>query len=85
MALHRRDKVTCVWSEEIEGSVIDSDPEISPRCHRNIEVLWLLRSLKPDFKTIADFRRDNRAAFRSVFGGLACLAHFLAMGANLVP
>ena len=24
-------------------------------------------SLKPDFKTIADFRRDNRAAFRSVF------------------
>jgi transposase len=23
--------------------------------------------LKPDFKTIADFRRDNRAAFRVVF------------------
>ena len=35
--------------------------------HRNIEVIWLLRCLKPDFKTIADFRRDNRAAFRSVF------------------
>ncbi len=35
--------------------------------HRNIEVIWLLRSLKPDFETIADFRRDNRAAFRSVF------------------
>ena len=34
---------------------------------RNFEVIWLLRSLKPDFKTIADFRRDNRAAFRSVF------------------
>jgi transposase len=34
---------------------------------RNIEVIWLLRHLKPDFKTIADFRRDNRAAFRSVF------------------
>jgi transposase len=32
--------------------------------HRNVEVLWLLRSLKPDFKTIADFRRDNRAVFR---------------------
>ena len=29
--------------------------------------LWLLRTLKPDFKTIADFRRDNRAAFRAVF------------------
>jgi hypothetical protein len=36
-------------------------------CHRNIDVIWLLRGLKPDFKTIADFRRDNRAAFRSVF------------------
>src|SRR3954466_1016006 len=34
---------------------------------RNIEVIWLLRHLKPDFKTIADFRRDNRAAFRPVF------------------
>jgi hypothetical protein len=35
--------------------------------HRNVEVIWLLRHLKPDFKTIADFRRDNRNAFRSVF------------------
>ena len=35
--------------------------------HRNIEVIWLLRHLKPDFKTIADFRRDNRNAFRHVF------------------
>ena len=38
-----------------------------PECHRNIEVIWLLRTLKPDFKTIADFRADNRAAFKSVF------------------
>ena len=34
---------------------------------RNIAVIWLLRHLKPDFKTIADFRRDNRAAFKPVF------------------
>src|SRR3954451_21377007 len=34
---------------------------------RNIEVIWLLRHLKPDFKTIADFRRDNHKAFRPVF------------------
>ena len=34
---------------------------------RNIEVIWLLGGLKPDFKTIADFRRDNRVAFKSVF------------------
>ena len=30
-------------------------------------MIWLLRQLRPDFKTIADFRRDNRSAFRQVF------------------
>ena len=30
-------------------------------------MIWLLRHLKPDFKTIADFRRDNRKAFHQVF------------------
>ncbi len=30
-------------------------------------MIWLLRRLQPDFKTIADFRRDNREAFRQVF------------------
>jgi hypothetical protein len=30
-------------------------------------VIRLLRTLKPDFKTIADFRADNRAAFKSLF------------------
>ena len=44
-----------------------SSRRLEAECHRNIEVIWLLRSLKPDFKTIADFRRDNRAAFKKVF------------------
>ncbi len=35
--------------------------------HQNIEVIWLLKKLKPDFKTIADFRRDNSKAIKSVF------------------
>jgi hypothetical protein len=35
--------------------------------HRNLEVIWLLRGLRPDFKTIADFRKDNRQAFKAVF------------------
>src|SRR6202042_1928205 len=46
---------------------VRSSRRLETECHRNIEVLWLLRTLKPDFKTIADFRRDNRAAFKSVF------------------
>lgn len=35
--------------------------------HRHIEVIWLLWHLKPDFKTIADFRSNNRNAFRRAF------------------
>jgi transposase len=46
---------------------VRSSRRLERETHRNIEVIWLLRSLKPDFKTIADFRRDNRAAFRAVF------------------
>jgi transposase len=46
---------------------VRSSRRLEMECHRNIEVIWLLRTLKPDFKTIADFRRDNRAAFRAVF------------------
>ncbi len=33
---------------------------------RNVEVIWLIRKLTPDFKTIADFRKDNLAAIKSV-------------------
>jgi len=34
---------------------------------RNIEVIWLLKRLSPDHKTISDFRRDNTEALRKVF------------------
>ena len=46
---------------------IRSSRRLEAETHRNIEVIWLLRHLKPDFKTIADFRRDNRKSFRPVF------------------
>ncbi len=46
---------------------VRSSRRLEAETHRNIEVIWLLRHLKPDFKTIADFRRDNRYAFRPVF------------------
>src|ERR671938_570011 len=44
-----------------------SSRRLEAETHRNIEVIWLLRHLKPDFKTIADFRRVNCKAFRPVF------------------
>jgi len=46
---------------------VRSSRRLEAETHRNIEVIWLLRHLKPDFKTIADFRRDTRNAFRPVF------------------
>ena len=36
-------------------------------CQANIEVMWLLKGLQPKYKTIADFRKDNKKAFRKVF------------------
>ena len=46
---------------------VRSSRRLEAECYRNIEIIWLLQSLKPDFKTIADFRSDNRAAFKKVF------------------
>ena len=34
-------------------------------CQRNVEVMWLLGRLVPDFKIIADFRKDNGTAFQA--------------------
>jgi transposase len=35
-------------------------------CGRNVEVIWLLGKLTPDFKTIADFRKDNLKPLKAV-------------------
>jgi transposase len=56
---------------------VRSSRRLEAETHRNIEVIWLLRGLKPDFKTIADFRRDNRAAFRPVFRAFVLLCRQL--------
>lgn len=39
---------------------------LEQECHRNVEVLWLLGKLAPDFKTIADFRKDNLKPLQAV-------------------
>jgi transposase len=48
-------------------SRVRSSRRLEAETNRNLEVIWLLRHLKPDFKTIADFRRLNHKAFRPVF------------------
>ena len=44
-----------------------------------LEVFWLLRGLTPDLKTIADFRKDNRGAFKLVFRQFVLLCRKLEL------
>ncbi len=46
---------------------IRSSRRLEQEAIRNLEVIWLLKKLKPDFKTIADFRKDNKKALKKVF------------------
>jgi transposase len=43
---------------------VRSSRRLEKECHRNLEVLWLMKRLAPDFKTIADFRKDNAVAIK---------------------
>jgi transposase len=45
---------------------VQSSRRLEREAQRNIEVMWLTGKLAPDFKTIADFRRDNGEAIRAV-------------------
>src|ERR1700675_1413867 len=45
---------------------VPSSRRLERECQRNIELIWLTGHLAPDFKTIADFRKDNGKAIREV-------------------
>ena len=45
---------------------IQSSRRLERECQRNVELIWLVGKLTPDFKTIADFRKDNGPAIRKV-------------------
>ena len=54
-------------------------------CKRNIEVMWLLKCLKPDHNTISNFRRDNPIAIKKVFRATVQIAkHFDLIGGKLI-
>ena len=51
----------------VELSLIHiSSRRLMKECCRNVELFYLLNRLKPDFRTIADFRKDNRKALEAV-------------------
>lgn len=51
-------------------------------CHINMEVIWLMRRLKPDHKTIAEFRRNHSAGFKKVFRQFVLLCRQLGLVAG---
>jgi transposase len=64
---------------------IRSSRKLERETHRNVELMWLLRRLRPDFKTIADFRRDNGPALRKVCREFTVLCKRMDLfGAELV-
>jgi transposase len=58
---------------------------LEKECKRNIEVIWLLKSLAPDHNTISNFRRDNPKAIKKVFRETVKIAkYFDLIGGTLV-
>jgi transposase len=45
---------------------VQSSRRLERETQRNVELMWLLNRLTPDHKTIADFRKDQGRAIRSV-------------------
>lgn len=64
---------------------IRSSRTLEKECHRNIEVMWLMKQLAPDHNTIANFRRDNQKAIRKVFRHTVSIAaQFNLIGGKLI-
>jgi len=58
---------------------IRTSRRLEQECHRNIEVIWLMKKLTPDHKTIADFRKDNPAGIKTVFKELVQFCKHLGL------
>jgi len=64
---------------------VRSSRDLEKECKRNIEVMWLLKYLRPDHNTIANFRRDNPKAIKKVFRATVQIArHFDLIGGKLI-
>jgi transposase len=53
--------------------------KLEKEANRNIEVMWLLNNLKPDDKTISNFRKDNNKALTNVFKQFSMLCDELGL------
>ena len=63
---------------------IQSSRRLERECRRNVELMWLTGRLAPDFKTIADFRRDNSVGIRNVCSRFVTLCRDLKLFSQAV-
>ncbi|OIQ92639.1 transposase DDE domain protein [mine drainage metagenome] len=63
---------------------IQSSRRLEREALRNVELMWLTGRLSPDFKTIADFRRDNGLAIRNVSRQFVVLCRQLNLFAQAI-
>lgn len=64
---------------------VRSSRQLEKECKRNIEVIWLVKSLRPDHNTISNFRRDNPKAIKKIFRETVKIAqYFNLIGGTLV-
>ncbi|MDH1694202.1 MULTISPECIES: IS1182 family transposase [unclassified Pseudomonas] len=64
---------------------IQSSRRLEREAQRNVELMWLTGRLMPDFKTIANFRKDNSKAIHGVCRQFVVLCQQLGLfGENLV-
>jgi len=63
---------------------LQSSRRLEREAKRNVELMWLTGRLAPDFKTIANFRKDNGPAITAVCGRFVVLCRDLGLFAHAV-
>src|SRR5450631_3274061 len=63
---------------------IQSSRRLEREAQRNVELMWLTGRLMPDFKTIANFRKDNGLAIRKVCRQFVVLCRRLNLFADAI-
>jgi transposase len=58
---------------------VRSSRRLRDEASRNIEAMWLMQGLKPDDKTICNFRKDNAAALKKTFREFAIMCRELGL------
>lgn len=61
---------------------VRSSRRLQAETQRNVEVMWLMDGLRPDDKTICNFRKDNAKALRETFRAFTKLCHELGLYAG---